>query len=74
MGEAGRWIAVAGLALTGLGVAIWLLARAGFGGLPGDIRYESGGFRFFFPVVTCLALSALLTLALWLWRWFGRGG
>jgi hypothetical protein len=26
--------------------------------------------RFYFPVVTCIVLSVVLTLATWLWRWF----
>ncbi len=35
------------------------------GRLPGDIRIERENFRFYFPVVTCLLLSLVLTLILW---------
>ncbi len=34
------------------------------GRLPGDIRIEREGFSFYFPVVTCIVLSILLTIAL----------
>ncbi len=34
------------------------------GRLPGDIRIEREGFSFYFPIVTCIVLSVLLTIAL----------
>ncbi len=37
-----------------------------FGKLPGDIRVEHGNFKFYFPIVTCLLLSLLLTLLLYI--------
>lgn len=70
--DVGRTLVVAGLLLAVLGLGIWLLERSGFRGLPGDLRFESGNFRIYFPIVTCLVLSLLLTLALWLWNWFQR--
>ncbi len=36
------------------------------GKLPGDIRVERENFRFYFPLATCLILSLLLSLILWL--------
>lgn len=39
-----------------------------FGRLPGDIRIERENFTIFFPLGTCLLLSALLSLILWLFR------
>ncbi len=38
----------------------------GFRGLPGDIRYETDNVRIYFPVVTMLALSLVLSLVLWI--------
>ena len=72
MEQLGRALAFVGLGLFALGAMVWLLGRAGFRGLPGDIRHESDHVRVYFPVVTSLALSALLTVALWAWRWIGR--
>jgi hypothetical protein len=42
--------------------------KSWFGRLPGDIHYSKGDFHFYFPIVTCLILSALLTLLLWFLR------
>lgn len=71
MADIGRLIIFAGLVLVVIGAMVWGLGRMGYRGLPGDISYESpsGSFRFYFPIVTCLLLSVLLTLAMWLWRW-----
>jgi hypothetical protein len=40
--------------------------------LPGDISVEGKGFRFYFPVVTYIVVSLLLTGILWLVRLFFR--
>lgn len=72
MTELGRWLIVIGVAIALLGLAVWGLGRAGFRGLPGDVRYESENVRFYFPIATSIVLSILLTLALWLWQWLGR--
>ena len=51
-----------GLLLTGL---LWpWLGRLGLGRLPGDITIKRENFSFYFPVVTCLLISAVLTLLL----------
>lgn len=63
------------LLILGLGIAaiglVWLLVPSipWLGRLPGDIRIETENTRFYFPLVTCLILSAILTLAMWLVRW-----
>jgi len=52
-----------------VGIAFVLKVRIPyFGRLPGDIRIEKDGFRFYFPMVTCIILSILLTLILILLR------
>ena len=38
------------------------------GKLPGDIVWRHGSFTFYFPIVTCLVLSGLISLVLWLLR------
>jgi hypothetical protein len=38
------------------------------GRLPGDIRIERDNFRFYFPLVTCLLLSLILSLVVWFIR------
>lgn len=65
----GKLILTLGLSLVGLGVILWLLGRFGLPRLPGDILIRGERFVFYFPIVTCLALSALLTLLFWFLRW-----
>lgn len=65
---AGRWLVVLGLVLVLLGLAWPWLVRLGLGRLPGDILIERGQTRFWFPLTTSLLVSALLSLAIWLFR------
>jgi hypothetical protein len=61
----GRLLLVLGLVLAVLGALLLLGARIPwFGRLPGDISFRWGGGSFFFPIVTCLVLSVLLSLGL----------
>ena len=62
----GRWLVAMGLVLVIVGLAWPWLGKIGLGRLPGDVVIERGSFHFYFPVVTCLVISALLSLALWL--------
>lgn len=66
----GRWIVMAGLLVVAAGLAIMLGESMGIrlGRLPGDIRIEGRRGGFYFPIVTCLAVSAVLSLILWLFR------
>ena len=57
-----------GAVLVVAGLAWPWLAKLGLGRLPGDIHIEREGFSFHFPLMTCLVLSAVLTLLLWLFR------
>jgi len=38
------------------------------GKLPGDISVQKGNFSFYFPVVTCIVVSLVVTLLSWLFR------
>jgi len=68
--ELGRFLVVAGVLLVVVGVVLIVYGRIpGLGRLPGDIVYRRGNATFYFPLVTCLIVSALLTL---LFRLFGR--
>ncbi len=64
--QMGKLFLVLGLGMTALGLILWLLGRAGIRGLPGDIRYESDKVKVYFPIVTCIVLSILLTGGMWL--------
>jgi hypothetical protein len=58
---------VAGALLLFAGIAWPLLSRY-LGRLPGDIVVKRDGWTFAFPIVTCLVVSAVLSLLLWLFR------
>ena len=65
----GRLLVVAGVILVAVGLLMMAGSRIGFfrmGRLPGDIAYKGKNLSFYFPVVTCLVLSVLATLVIWL--------
>jgi hypothetical protein len=72
-GDIGRLLLILGGVLVLLGVAFLLIGRVPFlGRLPGDISFRRGNVQLFFPLVSCLLASVLLTvllnLVLWLFR------
>ena len=64
----GRMLMIAGGVMFVIGLALSLLGRAGLGRLPGDVVVERGNFTFYFPIVTSILLSLLLSGLLWLLR------
>lgn len=67
--DLGKLLFVTGLVLAVVGLLLWTgVGKGWLGKLPGDINYTKGNFSFHFPLVTCILLSLLLTLILWLFR------
>jgi len=64
MGMLGRSLIGIGLALAIIGVVLIVGERLGLHRLPGDIVYRRGGITAYFPIVSCLIISAILTLIL----------
>lgn len=66
MESIGRYLVLGGLVLILIGGALYLSARVGLplGRLPGDIHIEWRGGGFYFPVVTSILLSVVLTVLL----------
>jgi len=69
MSDLGRVLIIVGVILVIVG-AVFLLAPKlpWLGRLPGDINYKRGNFSFYFPLGTCILISAILTLIFWLFR------
>ena len=69
----GWFLIVAGLVIAGIGV-IWLIGLSipWLGKLPGDIAIERENFKFYFPIMTCILLSLLLTGIMWVVRYLSR--
>jgi hypothetical protein len=59
---------ITGLVLVAAGLLWPWLSRLGLGRLPGDIRMETEGGGFYFPIVTCLVISIVLSLLFWIFR------
>lgn len=63
-----RLLIALGTVLLAAGLLWPWLAKLGLGRLPGDIFIDRPGVKFYFPLVTMLALSVLISLILWLFR------
>jgi hypothetical protein len=62
----GKFLVIAGLIVAGIGLLI--MAGVPIGRLPGDITFRRGNFTFYFPVVTSIIISIVLTLIVALLR------
>jgi hypothetical protein len=60
-----RFLAVLGLVLMLAGLLWPYLCQIGLGRLPGDIVIQRENVTFYFPLMTCLLLSALFSLVFW---------
>jgi len=67
MESLGRSLLILGLALAAAGLLLLLGGRfqIPLGKLPGDLVYKGKNTTVYFPLVTCLLLSAVLSLVLW---------
>ncbi|MEY2498812.1 MAG: hypothetical protein QOD12_2368 [Verrucomicrobiota bacterium] len=69
MRDLGRVLVVFGGAIVVVGFLLWNGFGAGWlGRLPGDIRIERGSSTFYFPIVTCIVVSVVLTLIMSFFR------
>jgi hypothetical protein len=67
--ELGKFVVVIGIIMTLVGLVMWSgFAPKWLGRLPGDIRIEREHTAFYFPIVTCIILSTLLSLLLSFFR------
>lgn len=67
-GGLGRALIIAGLSLVLFGLFFVFFSKIPFlGKLPGDIHIARKNFTFYFPLASCIVLSALVSLILWLW-------
>jgi len=61
-----RFLIGLGLIILMVGIVWPILSRIGFGRLPGDIVFQRGGTTFYFPLVTCIIISVVISTVLWL--------
>jgi Protein of unknown function (DUF2905) len=73
MREIGKFIMISGVITTVVGLLMWTgFAPKWLGRLPGDIRIEREHSEFYFPIVTCIILSIVLSLLLSVFSIFRR--
>jgi hypothetical protein len=72
--EIGKTVLVIGVVLVGVGVLLLSGARLPYriGRLPGDIVVQGRNGSFYFPIVTCIIVSLLFTLLMWILNLFRR--
>ena len=69
MHELGKMLIIFGIVIAFLGLALWSgFGASWLGKLPGDIRVERGNSAFYFPIVTCIIISIVLSLIFSLFR------
>jgi len=68
MRDLGRLLMIAGAVLLVAGVAVTMAGRLGLGKLPGDIVVRRGNFTLYFPLMTSILVSLLLSLLFWALR------
>lgn len=64
-----KYLFTLAVACIALGVVWPWLAKIGLGRLPGDVRIVRRGQVFNFPFTSCLLMSAILSILVWILRW-----
>ena len=59
---------IVGLVIIVTGALLWSGYGGWLGKLPGDIRVERGNSGFYFPIVTCIIISVVLSLLMWVFQ------
>ena len=70
--QIGKWLITAGIIIAILGGLMVLLGKVGLFKLPGDLEFGSKNWRIYFPIASCILISIVLTLILWLIHYFRR--
>lgn len=69
MRDIGKFLIIIGIVTVILGFIFWTgLAPNWLGRLPGDIRIERDNSAFYFPIVTCIVISIVLSLTMSIFR------
>ena len=64
-----KLLIILGIVILVIGLLYPYIKKLGLGQLPGDLMFKSGNSTFFFPIVTCIIISVVLTIILNLFKW-----
>jgi len=70
--QIGKLLITIGLFVALLGAVFLLLGQLGLFKLPGDLQFGSKNLRVFIPITSCIIISIVLTLILWLINYLRR--
>lgn len=70
--QTGKWIIIVGVIIVIIGILVYFFHDKlnWFGKLPGDIRIENKNVRFYFPVVTMIIISIVITILINIFKKF----
>ena len=57
-----KLLIILGIVILVMGLLYPYIKKLGLGQLPGDLMFKSGNSTFFFPIVTCIIISVVLTI------------
>ena len=63
-----KWLITVGLILVAAGLLWPLMSKLGLGRVPGDIVVRRDGFSLYFPLMTCLVISVVVSIVIWIFR------
>jgi len=63
-----RWLIALGVILVAAGLLWPFISKLGLGRLPGDIVVQREGFTFYFPLMTGLVVSGIVSIVIWFLR------
>ncbi len=64
--QLGKFVFLFGVVLVVVGGIMYLAGRLGLGRLPGDFSFGGKNWRIYLPIGTCIILSIILTLIMWI--------
>ena len=70
--QIGKLLLMVGIAIALLGAVVILLGHLGLFKLPGDLQFGGKNWKVYIPLASCIIISIILTLLLWLISYLGR--
>jgi ABC-type antimicrobial peptide transport system permease subunit len=70
--QIGKLILLAGIIISAVGALLILLGNFGLFKLPGDLEFGGKNWKVYIPITSCVLISLILTLILWLVYYFKR--
>jgi len=70
--QIGKLLLLTGVIISAVGGLVLVFARFGFFKLPGDVEFGGKGWKIYIPIVSCIILSVLITVILWIINYFRR--